>query len=596
MFIYRFSKLIKSKLIWCFLIFLMAFAFVFADACSSANTHVETVTMDGEDITAHVREDADLYLRLVDSNIGINAMFNPNFLRANMGMGYFFDWALLNAANSEDGITDEMRELALRRYWSVVAATVAAERMGLTAATNKGSLGYLEKIYSDPANPEDPNSERVFNAEAYAADLQKLTFDASKHDVRFKRMFNNVIYPLTLATHAIEYTTGWVSPMELDFYLSTAYDTTVARAIVLKDTRDAKTIPVSEEAIAQWYDTNKQRYTHPEKRAIEYVTVPVTSFVDAATAKCNQEEGGIEVLALEYYENNRDEFKDDKGEQLQYEGDVVQKAIEKVKTREAIALAIETLNETVSTLGNLPVDEATTRFAEEIIAPYGAAVAAEVAKTGATTVDAAIRTKTFEMGYDDVAETILTPFELCEGDDCVYVIRLKGVTAEKQKTLEEIRTIATEACQKAIIADELKVTNENILKLIKDNMAAGKTLQEACDAVKTISNVTLTDAVEFVLSGEEPKGDYATEIKNGAATLGPQQFSASTYKPTEAITVYVEKRYAKANDIAKSTNRYGLAVELSRQNNYVKQWLESNLMATPPMNGMDQNLLAPQAE
>lgn len=595
MFIYRFSKLIKSKLIWCFLIFLMAFAFVFADACSSATTTNETITIADVEVDRDVLADADLYLRLVDSNVGFNTAFNPNFLRTNMAMPNFFDWAFLSMASRGDDLTDEETALINRRYWSLIAAAVAAERMGLAPATDKAATAYLEKIYADPSNPDDPQSERVFNAEAYAADLEKMGLSAGEHDHRFKRMYTNVVYPVELATHAISYATGWVSPMELDFYLSTAYDTTVARAVVVKDTRDAKTIAVKEEAIVEWYEKNKLSHFHPEKRAIEYVTVPVTNFMEAAKAKCGAEEGGIEVLALEYYERNRDEFKDDKGEQLQYEGDVVQQAINKVATEEAIVLACEALNETITQLSTLAPEAAAKLFATEVAATYGEVKTETITKTtGAPSSE--MRNKVFEMGLEEG----LMAFDLCEGDDCVYLIHLTGITPETQKTLEEVRTVATEACQKAIIADELKVKSDNILTAMKESIAAGKTIQEAYDAVKaSMPDVTLTETIEFVHSKDTPTGDYATDIKNASITLAPKQFAKTNYKPTEAITVYVEKRYeSTTSKLDKATNRQAFATDLANSNAeiFVKQWLDTNLDANPPKNGLDQNLLTISAE
>lgn len=579
----------------------MAFAFVFADACSSASVNIQTITIADKEVDVHTRVDADTYLRVVDSNVGINMMFNPSFMRTNMAAPYFFDWVIFNAVRSEEGLTGEARILADRRYWSVIAAAMAAEKMGLLPATDKAAKLYLEKIYADLANPEDANSERVFNAEAYAADLQKLGFDPTKreHTARFERMYNNVVYPVTLATHAIEYTTGWVSPMELDFYLSAAYDTTVARAVIVKDTRDPKTLDVTEDAVTTWYEANKQSHKHPEKRAIEYVKVPVEGFIEAATAKCNAEEGGIEVLALEYYENNRDSFKDSEGNQLQYEGDVVQQAIAKVKTQEAIKLAIESLNETVTTLNTLASnDEATVRFTEAIVTKYGVAEKAELPKTGAITVVDALRTKAFEMGYDDVTGEILTRFELCEGEDCVYVVRLTAVTPEAVKSLEDVRAIATDACQKKMLADELKVKNDSVMATIKTKMAEGKSLQEAVAEVSaTTADVSLSDEVQFVLSGEAPTGDYANEMKQASAILGPKQFADSVMKSAEAVTVYVEKRYENATSaLTKSTQRNALAIELSRQNDLVAQWIKANLEANMPKYGTGVDVLQTTAE
>lgn len=613
MFIYRFSKLIKSKVIWCFLIALMAFAFVFAGSCSSptANTQevvvldtpvsIQSVQIAGDELDEAVLKDAEIFLRMVDSPIGQQlaqskyfAMMGfsiPPALRTDMTMPYFFDPEIFTAMHdpeAADGISSEFRQRAVRRYWKVVAAIATADRMGLLPATEKAALAYLKTFYMDPANPEDPNSEKVYNEEAYKADLQKLGFDPTRRDnvKTFERVYANVIYPLTLVTRAVEYTTGWGSPMELDLFLSAEYDTTVARAVVVKDSRDVATITVSEDEIKAWYENNKANHTHPEQRTVEYVAVPMASFIETATANCNAEEGGIEILALEYYESNRDSFKDKDGNQLPYEGDVVQQAIEKVKLQEAIKLAEEALNATITDLNNTQED-IDASFAQKVVAKYGATTKVNLPADANT--PAAVRAKAFEMDLEEM------PFELCSGDEGVYVVRLTAITPEKVKTLDEVRAIATTACQQATFKNALKTKNDNVIAAIKDYMAAGKTLQDAVAAVSaSVAEISLTDEVSFTRKNGAPEGDYSNDFMQSSMGLAPKQFATSSMKAKEAVTVYVEKRYESEDSAReKSMNRHAFAVELSRANQLetILQWLDKNLDLNCPTNSAGTSVL-----
>jgi hypothetical protein len=86
-------------------------------------------------------------------------------------------------------------------------------------------------------------------------------------------------------------------------------------------------------------------------------------------------------------------------------------------------------------------------------------------------------------------------------------------------------------------------------------------------------------------------------MKQASAILGPKQFADSVMKSAEAVTVYVEKRYENATSaLTKSTQRNALAVELSRQNDLVAQWIKANLEANMPKYGTGVDVLQTTAE
>jgi hypothetical protein len=221
-----------------------------------------------------------------------------------------------------------------------------------------------------------------------------------------------------------------------------------------------------------------------------------------------------------------------------------------------------------------------------------------VAKYGATTkvnlpadanTPAAVRTKAFEMDLEEM------PFELCSGDEGVYVIRLTAITPEKVKTLDEVRAIATTACQQATFKNALKTKNDNVIAAIKDYMTAGKTLQDAVAAVSaSVAEVSLTDEVSFTRKNGAPEGDYSNDFMQSSMGLAPKQFATSSMKAKEAVTVYVEKRYESEDSAReKSMNRHAFAVELSRANQLetILQWLDKNLELNCPTNSAGTSVL-----
>ena len=72
MFIYHFSRLIKSKLIWGLLALLMVFAFVVADSCRSASPNANVAGfLDGNAVTYQESESAAKTLAILSDFIDL---------------------------------------------------------------------------------------------------------------------------------------------------------------------------------------------------------------------------------------------------------------------------------------------------------------------------------------------------------------------------------------------------------------------------------------------------------------------------------------------------------------------------------------------
>lgn len=581
MFIYRFSKLIKSKLIWCFLIFLMAFAFVFADACSSSSANPSQITtIADEDVAPEIHAGVQTYLNLVDAKslvidekgfhdyIGLMMAGSPEAYRSQMAMPYFFDGSIWSATHGQQGQDPEViRQRVTRRYWECIAAIYAGQRMGILPADEDAALDYLTKIYA--AREGDAKDYNPQNA--YAADLKKLGLD----DIAFKRLYGNVIFPLIATTHAVESTTGWVSPMELDFNLSVRYDETVARTLTIKDIRDVTTIAVDEAAVSAHYEAHKASYMHPEKRAVETVAFPVADFIDVATKGQD-----LSLLAEKYFNDNGEQFKDKK-----YEGDVITQCTEAAKNKAASDYVAKTLNAIVAALNANPTaTDLAEKFTAQVVTAHGKTATAydNITATTAPEMDAAIL---------DTARAMAAaaPVELCTSADgkTVYVVRLKAITPATQKTLDEVRADIVDTCRDEIIAKDLTTKTEALLPLFQQKIAEGKTLSVACDEIKAAQ----PDATyEVTVSGEL----RYTGANGPAALLAPRQFSSPRYTNATATITYVEKRY-EGDKLEKATQRQVLAEQIATQNSqaYVGAWLQNNLDTNPPKDGNGVSLLTP---
>lgn len=574
MFIYHFSKLIKSKLIWGFLIFLIAFAFVFADACSSRGGEAITYYVGEEEVPQEVIDNARFYFSLVDSDRGYFIPMAP----------LFWDLDARSLSDEEAALRPDLERS--ERFWKFVAAVVASKDMGF-AATDKAAEAYLAKTFVAPIDEKNPDAGYAFSPVRYRNALMQFGFNPDRDERLFRRIFSKAIFPVMNATHAIEYTTGWSSPMEIDFSLSALYDTTEARAIILRDTRDLATITVEDSRINEWYEANKEFHKTPEVRTISYYEVPVTAFMEEAGQSKD-----LDILALEYFEENRDEFIAEgiKAEDLKYEGDVAAKATEKVQQQIALELAKESLDEQVSK-ANYAGETAKKNFVDTF-ATYG-----EIKTIG---LQRDIEPPVLQKAEDVIARVFemdptIAPVELCEGDDRLYVVYLDKIDESAIKPLDAVRQIATDACRKDIVEEALTVSANNVRTALVDAIAAGKTIDEAYAACKaTLTNLEMTNTVSFKAHTRTAPKDvaYGNTILERSTTLAPQQFSEpEVLDGNAAVIVYVDKRIA-GDALAKTTARTNLAIEISRRENFLRPWLTANLEANPAKDGLDNPLVA----
>ncbi len=573
MFIYHFTKLIKSKLIWGFLIFLIAFAFVFADACSSRGGEAMTYYVGDEAVEQDIVDNARYYFNLVDGDRGYFIPLAPLF------------WDLDARALSDEEAAARPDIDRSERFWKFIAAVKASEDMGLDA-TDKAAETYLAKVFTAPIDEKNPEAGYAFSPARYRNALMQFGFNPDRDEKLFRRIFAKAIFPVMNATHAIEYTTGWASPMELDFSLSALYDTTFARAVMLRDTRDLATITVEDARINEWYEANKENHKTPEMRTISYFEVPVDAFMEEAGASKD-----LDILALEYFEENRDEFLAEgvTAEDLKFEGDVAAKATNKVQKQIALELAKVSLDEKVSA-ANYAGETAKKNFTDTF-STYGemkiAILQRDVTPANIQKAEDVI-SRVFEM------DPTIAPVELCEGDDCLYVVYLDKVDESVVKSLDAVRDVALEACRKEIVKEALKVSANTVREAMAKSIAEGKTITEAYDACKaSLANLEMTDEVSFVANTRTAPKDvqYANTILQRSTKLAPKQFSeAEIVDGNVAVMVYVDKR-TKGDTLAKTTARMNLAIELSRSQNYTRDWLTTNLATKPATDGLANPLV-----
>lgn len=551
MFIYHFSRLIKSKLLWGFLALLMVFAFVVMDSCTGA-------VQQGESSAGYIGDTAISRKTLEDAAQTVTVFNSQGSFYLPARSQYF-------GATLRDGAMDSENWNALRRQnWKVVAAREVALRNGLKMS-RKGGSRVLEAMFADANGVFNPNRYRAF-----------LAANQYSNPSLFEVMFAETWLPAQAVTMGVFNAVGWVSPMEMEFALETNYDTTTAYAASLKNTIAMDSIAVADEDLKKWYDEHQEEYRLPEQRVLAYVELSADKFAEKIVVD--------DMDAMQYYDDNNDEFMGtgtNATTVLPFE-EVKDKAIEKVKARRALEDALLFANETL-------VAEATAKSFAEAAKAHGEIKSATVRADRPIGFQNAqdVVASAFEMDIEE------TPLNAIAGTDRVYFVNLEKVIPSAIAPFEEVKDRVLSAVRRDRMDALLKEKGATVRNAIAAELAKGSAFDAAVAACQ-IEGLTATTGMTFVLN-DAARLDipHRTEVLDAAETLGTQKLSdAIVSSADEIVIVYVADR--KPGDVlAKTTAKAGLNDQLgiATQFRTTINWLNWNLDRTPPTVDGSRSLL-----
>lgn len=555
MFIYHFSRLIKSKLLWGFLALLMVFAFVVMDSCSgSAPTGQALGYLNGEAVGQSLHSDATQTSVMLS---GQAAYYLPRQAQVFA--------ALLREENA--GANDWATRR--RETWKILAARAVADRQGL-AVGQAAAVPVLEMAFAGP--------DGAFNPQLYRAFLAANNYQVPK---LFEDTFANVWLPSQAITLAVFNSVGWVSPMEQDFALSATYDTTVAYAATLKNTLKAETIEVSDADLQAWYDAHQDDYALPEQRRVETVEVPLKAFADKIKVE--------EMDAMQYYDDHSEEFRGtgtNATKTLPFE-EVKDKAIAKVRDLRALEEALVFANETL-------VPKAQTKGFAEAAKGYGEPKTTTLRQDRPFGFQNAgeFFSAIFEMDPEE------TPLNAIPGTDRVYLARLVEIIPEHIAPLAEVKERVRGDIRRDRLAQRLKTNGETLRNLLQGELAKGTAFDKAVAACKT-DGLTATTAMTFTLSeAAQVQIPHRNEIFEAVSLLGEKGLSQPIVTPAnELLLVYVAER-RPGDALAKATAKTRLAQSLGFGSAFqlTSDWLNWNLDRDPPVTADGVPVLAEDLE
>ncbi len=561
MFIYRFSRLIQSKLLWGLLALLMVFAFVVADSCSG---------MGGGD--GYLRADEPVDRKTVDQAYRTVGTLTNDDLSFFSQEGYFSS-LLPHGANalraalvvSEPQANNAGRANNQRLVWKLIAARQLADRLNLTRGGKDAAKQMIEGSYADAQGAFDPETYKHF--------LLRANFQTP---AEFEQLYADTWLPAQSAAGAVLKSVGWVSPMERDFTLSTVFDEATAYTVTLKNTAKPEDIALDDDALKAWYDANQERYRRPEERTIAYFEIPSKTFLRSGDP--SEEE---EIEAMQYHADHMDEFKDPAStnatEVVAYET-VRDKVLEKVRADAALVEARIFANEKV-----LP-QLALSSF-EELAKPYGGAKTATITENG------------WPVGFQnamDVREIAFglqlngdPNYDVVAGTDKVYLIQLTGVRESDIRPFAEVKEQVITALRSEKVREQALASGATLRDTLAKALAEGKTFENAVAACKN-ENLTAGKAQTFTLSDpasfQQMDTPYRAQVFDAVQNLGANTLSEPTVVGNnDVLLVYVASRLEKT-PAEKATQGPMLTQRLTQEAGLLTagDWLSWAIKTNPP--------------
>ncbi len=558
MFIYHFSRLIRSKILWGFLALLMVFAFVVVDSCDSSFAGSTAAGYrDGKAIEGKQLDDA-IQTATILGGQSVYYVSSPSV--------QVFASILRGTGSNGAELSYPERQ---RQGWKIVAACAEAQEYGLNA-TASSAEAVLERLFTGMTGAFDVTRYRSF-----------LSMNQYSVPRLFESTFANAWLPAQAMTLAVFNATGWASPMERDFALAAQFDTTVAYTATLKNTLKPEALEVPEADIKAWYDAHQQDYKLPEQRVVAYVEVPAAPFAEKLVVE--------DMDAMQYYDDHNEEFRGtgtNANKTLPFE-EVKDKAIEKVKLQRALEQALVVANESLVAKAHVSGIDAVAKDYGEVKRvtlrqdrPFGFQNARDVIAS------------VFEM---DAEENFLNAVA---GKDRAYLLRLEKVIPEHVEPLADVKARVLADARRDRLAQRLKTNGETIRNLLSAELAKGTDFEKAVAACK-VDGLTASTGMTFVLNDtgkvEMPR---KREVLIAAASLGAKAISEPIVSASgeDILLVYVAER-RPGDALAKATAQSNMAEQLSMGAAFLatSDWLTWNLERNAPVNEAGVSVLKPES-
>lgn len=546
MMITRFHGLIRSRVLWFFIlgIIIVSFVGLYVDqGCTAGNTEVHVAgRLRGEPVSREAFADA----------------YDHVLLSFVMRMG------------EPIRVNEDLHKEIVMEAWRRLAALREAEALGLGADDGE-VLGSIQASQGF----QDPQTGQ-FVPQAYQAFLQQLIDQAARSGVRvrgrdmndlvrnFQRTFEDYVreeIALQKLNRLVQQN-ALISPIEMNRTLHALADTFEVTFAVLNPSNVIDEINVTEEDARTFFLANASAFTLPERVTVEYVAVPIEPFTDETDIS--------EDEALDYYNANIDAFELPTNE--------VEETVAEIETDDAETGSediVEDAFEETYSAAYLPFEEARTSIVKQLALDAARIKAAERATD--MVVELAPDRDGRALSFSNAAERFgwpilqagpfamreevkgqdagpsfnLAAFQLNDspedrfsdaliGSNAVYVLYLKERHAPRAPSFEEVREEAlaaarAEALDQALAA-RAQALRSNALAAVEAGESFDETMRAAGLAAYRFAPFTIAE-------GPTETNIYADVVIGGMMTHHAGEVSEPIVtEDGERVLVYVVER------------------------------------------------------
>jgi len=247
MFISKFNKLIRNRIMWGIFAFIIVISFVAWG----------TFTGSGQRDAGEEENAGKLYGKAVSVD-----KFRREFFNTYLSMSLMFGRPL--------NITGQLNDLIRKLTWRRMAVLQTAAKLGLSVSPDEVA-GTIEQ---QPFFVENGQ----FNRNRYQAFVQTFLAKVGATEAQFEQqvseelLINKARFLLAQAV--------WISPMEVAQVFSQIYDTFVVSYLILDRDDLRNGIKVSDQEARQYFTAHREDFKIPETMRVKYVCFPFKKYLD----------------------------------------------------------------------------------------------------------------------------------------------------------------------------------------------------------------------------------------------------------------------------------------------------------------------------
>ncbi len=537
MFISKFNKMIKNRILWGAFAIIVCIAFIGAYSMGGGQQQETRLAgrINGHDVTREEFRRATLYT--------LELRQPPK-------------------------LEPQMQRLLREETWKRLAAVEVADEMDLTAS-NQEMQAFKRR---DPSFQENGEfSQRKFEEVARQRNIPVELYESYLQQqitlIKLQSLFQASV---------------WISPFEADRKLRDFTDQRTVKCALFEAEKFTEKDDLSDKEVKDFFNENKQFFTIPERASVKYVSFPYSNMLEQA-----------EVAAVDietYYTDHPDLYAKTNaaGEEVKVPFDQVKDDIRHIlKKEEAAYLAYKHADEFVSELTPSNPSDKVPSFTE-LAKAWGIAVSTTALFTANGHPPAISNNPEFaETAFRLEPGVALRSFsEPVAGKDSVYVLSAHARSPEHipdlQEVFEDVRKVASKRKQQEAFWEKVQEMREKTADSIEENVDFETVIASLGGNVAT----TLTFSA---YTEETPDYAYFNSILENTLSLNAGSLSDPIPVPEGALIAYVSNRepgdiqtmqYARA-EIRNMVARYRAEGIMQDWKEYIMRKTDIEIMLPP---------------